>query len=158
MEKTSTIKQASVFLFVTLIIIVSPSIALANTNTNDIYINTIRSSGSSIGAPNLTVEDFKGGIGISAVVKNVGDAPATNVSWSINITGKFIFYGAHSTGHIASLAPGNSTKIYNTAALLGLGKIYINTTATCAEGATYTEEGTAIMLLFFALGVKEPLP
>jgi hypothetical protein len=111
-----------------------------------------------IAMPSLTIEDFKGGRGISAVLSNVGNGTATNVTWTIDITGKHIFYGAHSTGHLASLAPGNSTKIYNTALLLGVGKIYINATATCAEGATYSEEGTGILILIFVIGVKEPLP
>jgi hypothetical protein len=104
--------------------------------------------------PILTIEAFKGGRGINAVLKNVGNGTATNITWSIDIVGKHIFYGAHSVGQIASLAPGNSTKIYNTALLLGLGKIYINATATCAEGATCSHEGKGFLLLIFVIGVK----
>ncbi len=108
-------------------------------------------------APSLTVEDFKGGIGVSAVVKNVGNGTATNITWSIDLVGKMIFKGNHWTGSIESLAPGDTQKI-KTGVILGFGKIYINATATCAEGATYSEEGQGILLLFLAIGVKEPLP
>jgi len=104
--------------------------------------------------PILTIEAFKGGRGINAVLKNVGNATATNVSWNIDIVGKHIFYGAHSTGHLASLAPGNSTKILNTALLLGFGKITINAAATCAEGVTASKGGTGFLVLIFVIGVK----
>jgi len=107
--------------------------------------------------PILIIKDFKGGRGISAVLTNVGNGTATNITWSIDIIGKHIFHGAHSTGYITSLAPGNSTKIYNTALLLGLGKISINATASCAEGATCSAEGTGFLFMMFVLGVKEPL-
>jgi hypothetical protein len=156
MEKTKIVKQACVFLIIALIT-VSPGIVLANTTPNDIQIKTYSAAGTTFGAPNLTVENYKGGFGISAVVKNVGDALATNISWNMDLVGKMIFFGDHSTGLISSLAPGDTAKI-KTGLILALGKIYINTTATCAEGATYSEEGTAIMLLFFAVGVSEPLP
>jgi hypothetical protein len=106
---------------------------------------------------NLTVENFKGGIGVSAVVKNVGNGTATNITWSIDLVGKMIFKGNHWTGSFESLAPGDTMKI-KTGLILGFGKIYINATATCAEGATYSEEGQGILLLFLAIGVKEPLP
>jgi hypothetical protein len=107
--------------------------------------------------PILTVEQFKGGFGLSAVVKNTGDAAATNVSWSINLDGKMIFLGRNTTGTISSIAPGDSVTI-KTGLILGFGKTNIEATATCEEGATYTEEGSAFILLFFVIGVTEPLP
>jgi hypothetical protein len=156
MERNKMIKQAGVFLIIALLT-VSPGIALANTTLYNIQITTSTPSKAAFGAPNLTIENFKGGFGISAVVKNIGNATATNISWSIDLTGKMIFFGSHSTGNTPSLAPGDIAKI-KTGLILGFGKIYINATATCAEGSTYSEEGTAIMLLFFAVGVTEPLP
>jgi hypothetical protein len=107
--------------------------------------------------PVLTIEQFKGGFGLSAVVKNTGNAPATNVSWTINLDGKMIFLGKNTTGTITSIAPGDSV-IIKTGLVLGFGKTNIVATATCAEGATYTEDGSAFVLLFFVVGVTEPLP
>jgi hypothetical protein len=104
-------------------------------------------------SPNLTIEQFKGGIGLSAVVKNTGDAPATNVTWSILLDG-VIFLGKNSTGNIPSIAPGGTVKI-KTGFILGLGKTNIIVTTTCAEGATSTKSGTAFILFFFVLRVSE---
>jgi|GEM_PF-4947411 len=158
MNKTRRFKQASTLLLITLMIM-SSSIVLASTRTNSVSTAVTRFSKElNGGAPNLTIENLKGGRGISAILTNVGNASATNITWSIVISGKKIFHGAQSTGHIASLAPGNTSRIHTTALLLGLGKITINATATCAEGATYTELGTGTLLLIFAIGVKEALP
>ena len=107
--------------------------------------------------PNLTVENFKGGFGLSAVVTNTGDAVATNVTWSINLDGKLIFRARNTTGTIPSIAPGDSV-IIKTGVILGFGKTNIEATATCEEGATYTEDGSAFILLFLVVGVTEPLP
>ena len=108
-------------------------------------------------APNLAVEQFKGGIGIRAVVKNIGDAPATKITWSIDLQGNMIFLGNHTTGKISSLPQGDTVKM-KTGLILGFGKTNIVVTATCEEGATYTEHRTAIILLFFIGGLSEPLP
>jgi len=108
-------------------------------------------------APNLTVGDFKGGLGVRAVVKNSGNGTATNITWSIDLEGKLVFLWGHTTGNISSLAPGGTAKIL-TGLILGLGKITIVATATCEEGVTCTEDGTAIVILFFVVGVSEPLP
>jgi hypothetical protein len=108
-------------------------------------------------APDLTVGDFKGGLGVHAVVKNSGNGTATNITWSIDLEGKLVFLGGHTTGNISSLAPGGTAKI-TTGLILGLGKITIEATATCEQGVSCTEDGTAIVLLFFVVGVSEPLP
>jgi hypothetical protein len=108
-------------------------------------------------APKLMVGDFKGGLGFHAVVKNSGNGTATNITWSIDLQGKMIFHGGRTTGNISSLAPGGTAKI-NTGLILGLGKTTIVVTATCEQGVTCTEDGTALVLLFFVVGVSEPLP
>jgi hypothetical protein len=133
------------------------SMALRVTDDDDATATITKTINVNATAPSLTIEDFKGGIGISATVKNVGNATGTSIIWSIDLVGKMIFKGNHWTGSIESLAPGDTMKI-KTGLILGFGKIYINATATCAEGATYSEEGTGILFLFLTLGIKEPLP
>ncbi len=156
MEKNKISKKASVFVIIALICVPVGSV-IAWMPSDSIQTTSNAPSKAVFGAPNLTVENFKGGFGISVVVKNVGNATATNINWSMDLTGNMIFFGAHSPGNIPSLAPGDTSKI-QTGLILGFGKVYINATVTCAEGATYSEEGTAIMLLFLAIGVSEPLP
>jgi len=107
--------------------------------------------------PNLTVEQFKGGFGLSAVVTNIGNAVATNVNWSIVLDGKLIFKGKNTNGVIPSIEPNGSVTI-KTGLILGFGKTNIVATATASEGATYTEYGTARVFLIFVYGVTEPLP
>jgi hypothetical protein len=101
--------------------------------------------------PNLTIEGFKGGIGFSAIVKNIGNEPVTNITWSINLKGN------HATGKISSLAPGDAAKI-KTGLILGFGKTNIVVSATCEGGATHTQNGTAFLLIFFVVGVSETFP
>jgi len=101
-------------------------------------------------APHFTIEKFKGGIGVSAVLKNIGDDPLTNIVWSIDLQGK------HVTGKISGLAPGEQIKI-KTGLILGFGKTDIVATAHCDEGATYTKNGTAFLLIFFVVGVSESM-
>jgi len=101
--------------------------------------------------PNLTIEGFKGGIGFSAFVKNIGNEPVTNITWSINLKGN------HATGKISSLTPGDAAKI-KTGLILGFGKTNIVVTATCEGGVTYTQNGTAFLLIIFVVGVSETVP
>ena len=68
-----------------------------------------------------------------------------------------IFLGNHTTGKILSLAPGDAVKI-KTGLILGFGKTKIVVTATCEEGSASTEDGTAIVLFFFIVGVSKALP
>jgi PKD repeat protein len=107
-------------------------------------------------ALDLTIGDFIGGIGISAMVTNAGNSTATNITWSIDLRGKMILHGSHWTGNISSLLSGDTAKI-KTGLILGFGKITIIATATCTEGATDTENRTALLLLFFVVRISEPL-
>jgi hypothetical protein len=113
--------------------------------------------GAKIAAPILTIEQFKGGLGVSAVITNTGDAAATNIHWKISLDGKMIFLGKNTNGTIATLAAGANQKI-KTGLVFGFGKINITATATCAEGSSYEEDGLGTMILFFVVKVSEPLP
>jgi hypothetical protein len=120
----------------------------ADTMTKTIHVNEE--------VPHLIIEDFNGGIGIRAIVTNTGNGTATNITWSMDLQGKMIFHGTHWTGNISSLSLGDTAKI-QTGLILGFGKITIVATATCAEGVTDTEDRTAFVLLFFVVGISEPL-
>lgn len=98
--------------------------------------------------PKLTVGGFKGGFGFSAVVKNIGEDPATNITWSIDIGGK------HVIGEISSLASNGSMTI-KAGFVLGFGKTPIVVAATCEEGFSVTKNGKAFLLFIFVLGVSE---
>jgi hypothetical protein len=96
--------------------------------------------------PILTIDSISGGIGVSAVVKNIGTAAAENFAWSIKSTGT-VFVGKEKSG-TATLQPGASTTV-KTGLMLGIGAITITVTADTA-----TKTATAKLLLFLVTGLK----
>jgi hypothetical protein len=101
--------------------------------------------------PKLDISDIAGGIGVSAVITNTGDAGATNVNWEIVLDGT-VFLGGSTTGTEASLGVGDSVPI-KSGFPLGFGDIDISITASCDEGATASESAAAKLLLFFITGL-----
>jgi hypothetical protein len=97
-------------------------------------------------APQIEIESISGGMGISAVVKNTGDAAGTDIAWSIKSAGT-VFVGKEKSGTISSLAPGASVTI-KTGFMLGFGSIAITVTA---DTAVKTANGK--LLLFFVTGL-----
>jgi hypothetical protein len=89
---------------------------------------------------------IKGGLGITATIKNNGTVAMTNLSWSITLDGKFIFVGKSKTGTITTLDAGKETKVRDF--VFGFGKTNI---AVSVGGTEATATGTVI--LFFVLGV-----
>lgn len=103
-------------------------------------------------APVLEIESIAGGFGVSAAIKNTGDADATNVAWTITLEGGLILLGAEKSGTVDSIAVGASETI-KSGLILGIGKTTITVTATCDEGASVTGNATGTVLLFFVIGV-----
>jgi hypothetical protein len=89
---------------------------------------------------------IKGGLGVSAAIKNVGTENLANVDWTIALDGSLIFLGKSKSGTIASLAVGESVTVKDF--VFGLGKTNIIVTA---EDVEKTAAGT--VLLFLVLGV-----
>jgi PKD repeat protein len=52
------------------------------------------------GEPKIVIDEIKGGFGVKAVIKNIGSADATNVSWKIALDGKLVFIGKEKNGTI----------------------------------------------------------
>ena len=106
---------------------------------------TEKSQAFTVAAPPLTVT-IKGGFGVSVVVKNTGTEDLTNIDWSLNLDGKFIFVGKEKSGTIAALAAGEEATLKDI--VVGFGKTGI--TALVGDVET-TASGT--VLLVFVLGV-----
>lgn len=102
-------------------------------------------------APFLTIEGIAGGIGVSANIKNLGDAEATNVKWTISLGGT-VFLGGETTDTINSIGTGKSASI-KSGFPLGFGDIDISITATCDEGVEASASASGKLLLFFVTGL-----
>jgi hypothetical protein len=96
--------------------------------------------------PSITIT-IKGGMGVSATIKNTGTTLLTNIDWTIKLDGKMIFFGKSKNNTIASLAAGAQVIVKDF--VIGFGKTNINVTAGDVEAS---KTGTA--LLFFVIGVK----
>jgi len=106
---------------------------------------TLKITESHTQSPEIVIESITGGIGESAVIKNIGDATADNFDWSIVSTGA-VFIGGEKTG-TTTLTPGESVTI-KTGLMLGFGPIAITVTADTATKTT-----NAKLLLFFVTGL-----
>jgi hypothetical protein len=101
--------------------------------------------------PILEIKDISGGIGVSAVIENNGDAAATNLNWEIILDGT-VFLGSSTTGTEASLGVGDSVSI-KSGFPLGFGSIDISISASCDEGVSASASASGNLLLFFVTGL-----
>jgi len=92
--------------------------------------------------PEIGIGAITGGIGVSAVITNTGDAAATNLAWSINTEGT-VFIGKEKSGTIATLEPGASTTI-KSGLMLGFGAITVKVSA----GDATKSQDFKLMLIF----------
>jgi hypothetical protein len=89
---------------------------------------------------------IKGGLGVTAIITNIGTTDLTNIDWTIDLDGKLIFLGKSKSDTIASLAAGESITVKDFA--IGFGTTGIAVTAGSVEAST---SGTII--LFLVIGV-----
>jgi hypothetical protein len=97
--------------------------------------------------PSISIT-IRGGIGVSAIIKNTGTTGLTNINWSIGLKGGILLIGkTPKTGSIATLGAGAETTVRDF--VFGFGKTTIIVTA-----GTQVKNATARMFLFFVVGVK----
>lgn len=108
---------------------------------NDIYYDVTEY----VPEPRIVIESISGGIGVSAVIKNDGDATATDFAWSIDIDGT-VFFGGSASGE-ATLAPGESITV-KSGFVLGFGAIDIT-----VKAYTATKTASGKLFLFFITGL-----
>jgi hypothetical protein len=106
--------------------------------------------GELVAAPVLEIETIKGPIGVTATIKNTGDAKATDVNWEIAFTSGMIFVGKAKNGTISEIAADGSANA-KIPLVLGFGKAVIGVNVACAEGSTASKEQNATVLLILVL-------
>jgi len=105
--------------------------------------------------PTLQIDSITAGKGvINAVIKNVGEGNATDVTWNIALTGGFLFKGKSTDGSTPSILAGATANIVS-GKILGIGPVKIAITASCAENSTIVSgSAKGFVFLFMVLGVK----
>ena len=94
----------------------------------DIFLDNV----GGVATPKIEIQEIKGGLGVSAVIVNTGDAPATNVPWTITITGGLLNrINKVKTDTIGTLNPGDSVTV-KSGIFFGFGKIAIEVNAGTA--------------------------
>ncbi|HIG99725.1 MAG TPA: hypothetical protein HA258_03990, partial [Thermoplasmata archaeon] len=104
-------------------------------------IETEKNEPFTVEAPAITIT-IKGGLGVSATIKNTGATDLTNIAWSITLDGKLIFVGKAKSGTIDALAAGEEATVKDF--VVGFGKTGI---AVTAGSASANAEGTALLIL-----------
>jgi len=101
-------------------------------------------------APILKVDWIMGGLfKVKSSIKNAGGVAATNIAWTITLTGG-AFIGKETTGTIASLAPGTSEAI-NSKFILGFGATIVKVTATCTDSSAELEKSGSVFLFIIKI-------
>ncbi len=100
--------------------------------------------------PILEIQDISGGLlKITAVIKNVGDTAAANISWSIKVVGG-AWIGKDTTGDINTLAAGGQQKI-SSKIILGFGKTVVTVAVEIPESQAARSQNGTILLFFIKL-------
>ncbi|HVQ01188.1 MAG TPA: hypothetical protein VMT57_06710 [Candidatus Thermoplasmatota archaeon] len=101
-------------------------------------------------APVLEIQSIKGPIGVTATIKNTGDANASNVKWNIAFTGGTILIGKAKNNTIPTIAASAEGKA-KIPFVLGFGKSVIGVQVSCDEGATANKSQNATVFLILVL-------
>jgi hypothetical protein len=89
------------------------------------------------------------GFGITAHIKNIGNANASNVKVTITVTGNFVLWGKVKMVSVGDIAIGNSGKAKSLP--IGFGKIAIEAKVTCNEDSVGYGKASGFLLFFFII-------
>ncbi len=103
--------------------------------------------------PNLVIRNITGGFGVNAVIQNIGNADATNVSWNITLKGGFLLLGNRTAARITRIQPGQNVSV-KSSLIIGLGKSTITVAATCNERVSTEKATYGFIILIFVFGVE----
>ena len=99
--------------------------------------------------PLIKIINVSGGLfRVKAVIKNTGEAEATNITWSINLISGYIFRGIKTSGKIDKLFPGEEVTI-KSKIILGLGRTDITINAKKPDGGLDIKYSNAFVFISF---------
>ena len=101
--------------------------------------------------PLIEIGNITGGLfKVNAVIKNIGDGDAENISWNINLLGGLILRGYQTPGSIANIPPGGQVTV-SSDLILGIGRTDVTVNAKIPGGTMNIKNTNAFVLLFFIL-------
>ncbi|MEM0466961.1 MAG: C25 family cysteine peptidase [Candidatus Thermoplasmatota archaeon] len=83
--------------------------------------------------PILEIRNITGGFGITAVIMNTGDAQATDINWTICVSGGILNRIHKQTNGMISQLPENTSQVISHPWFFGLGTIEITLVAICPQ-------------------------
>lgn len=99
--------------------------------------------------PLIEIGNITGGLfKVNAVIKNIGDGDAENISWNINLLGGLILRGYQTSGLIAGIPPGGQVTV-SSDLILGMGRTDVTVNAKIPGGTMNIKNTNAFVLLFF---------
>lgn len=102
--------------------------------------------------PVLEITEIKGGFGVKATIKNIGNVSATNIYWGMYLEGGHAVLGKKN-GFVKQLRPNRSTTI-RMFRIFGFGETTLEIIADCAEGVSVNGSASGTLLLFFLLDIR----
>jgi hypothetical protein len=104
-----------------------------------------------IGMPALDIGSITGGLlNVDTIIKNTGDAEATDVQWRITLNGGLILLGGESSGEISHIPPGGEITI-NSKLIFGFGKTLVSVIVEIPEGSDTRQQNGNIFLFFIKI-------
>jgi len=101
--------------------------------------------------PDMKIISIKGLIGVTATIKNVGDAPATDINWTMKVNGgKLDLIDKTKYGKEDYLEVGQELPV-KSGIILGFGKIKVIVSVTCEQGASDEEDMSGMQVFFLSL-------
>jgi hypothetical protein len=105
-------------------------------DADDVAVVTVLLDLSNLSGPTFNIDGAKGGIGMEVEFSNIGNEPATDVNYSLSITGGLLSLIDRSVpGTLDVLDPSQSVTVQS-GMIVGLGKITMKFSVLCAEGAS----------------------
>jgi len=102
-----------------------------------------------IAGPLLEINPIKGGFfKVSANIENIGATEATNVDWSITLTGGTIFYGERTTSGTINSIPPEGIATIQTGMIIGWGDTSITATAKIPESLDDRQQNGKMLIIY----------
>jgi len=102
-----------------------------------------------VGGPELEIDMIKGGLfKVNTKIKNIGELPAENISWTIHLDGGTLILDGENSGVIDNIPAGGEVSI-SSKMIIGFGKTRVYVTAEIDDGPSDSRNQGAKVLLFY---------